>query len=527
MSFSHTIQHCISDRRKLILNLAARLVVAVFAFAFVVSAQFGPKPYADGELLIKLKAGETRDSVAELTLRMGALVVEKLGDTGWMRMKLPDNMTVKMAEAKFGSLPFVEAAQPNFYYQLQVTPDDTRFSELWGMSKISAPAAWDVETGSSTTIVAVIDTGIKYTHPDLAANLWTNSGEKPGNGIDDDDNGFVDDYYGYDFFFDDPDPNDEHGHGTHVAGTIGALGNNALGVVGVNWNVRLMAVKIYDSTGFGTTSAMLINAYNYVRSMRERGENIRVTNNSYGDCTEACDYDQATRDALEALGNAGVLNVFAAGNDARNVDSAPSYPASYDLPTIVSVASSTSTDTRSGFSNFGPISVDLAAPGSSILSTVMTSGEYGMKSGTSMASPHVAGAAALLSSHDPGLSNLSLKATLMNSVDKLAAWTSLVGSGGRLNAAAALGSETVCTYSLSAKSIAAPTKGGFFTVNVNAPENCGFSVRSLDRWIIPMSEKDFRGPGEVRFRVTVNPTVTRSGTIRIAGTDVPVTQSRL
>ncbi len=525
MSFFHIKQHCDRDAAPKSAFLVAA-IAAMLALSVIANAQLTQKTFAGGELLIKLKAGEPQARLTELARSTGSQLLEKLGDTGWMRMKLPEKTTVRMGEAQFASFPFVEAAQPNYYYHLQVTPDDTRFSELWGMTKISAPAAWDIETGSSSTIVAVIDTGIQYTHEDLAANMWTNSGETPGNGIDDDANGYIDDHYGYDFFFGDADPLDEYGHGTHVAGIIGAAGNNGLGVVGVNWNVRVMAVKIYDSTGFGTTSAMLINAYNYVRMMRGRGENIRVTNNSYGGCDEACGYDQATMEALEALANAGVLNVFSAGNDASNVDLNPSYPGSYDLPGIITVASSTSTDARSGFSNYGPLSVDLAAPGSSILSTVMTSGLYGTKSGTSMAAPHVSGAAALLSSHNPSLTNLSLKATLMNSVDTLAGWSGLVGSGGRLNVSAALANQTVCTYSLSDKSITAPTKGGFFTVSVSAPANCGFSVRSGDRWIIPMSERDLRGPGEVRFRVTLNPTITRSGSITIAGQEVAVVQSR-
>ncbi len=189
--------------------------------------------------------------------------------------------------------------------------------------------------------------------------MWSNPGETPGNGIDDDSNGFIDDVYGYDFRFNDADPLDEHGHGTHVAGTIGAKGNNALGVVGVNWHVRLMAIKIYDATGFGTTSAMLINAYNYVRLMKTNGVNIRVTNNSYSGCDEACGYDQATKDALDAMGNAGILNVFAAGNDNTNIDTSPAFPAGYTSPSVLSVASSTSTDARSGFSNYGAENVDL------------------------------------------------------------------------------------------------------------------------------------------------------------------------
>jgi subtilisin family serine protease len=295
------------------------------------------------------------------------------------------------------------------------------------LNKISAPAAWDLTTGSSAVVVANIDTGIRYTHEDLAANAWTNPGEVNGNGIDDDGNGFVDDYYGYDFRFNDSDPADQNGHGTHTSGTIGASGNNGLGVAGVSWNVKIMTIKIYSQSGTDTTSAMLINAYNYVTMMKNRGVNIRITNNSYGGCDEACGYDQATKDALDAMGDAGILNVFAAGNDARNTDNLPAYPASYTSPSILSVANSTSTDTRNGSSNFGIVTVDLSAPGTAILSTTNGSNtSYGGMSGTSMASPHVAGAAALLAAYNPNLSAASLKATL--SVRPLGAGLVVIGT---------------------------------------------------------------------------------------------------
>ena len=385
--------------------------------------------------------------------------------------------------------------------------------------------AWDLSTGSANVVVANIDTGIRYTHPDLAANIWRNPGETNNNGIDDDGNGFVDDYYGYDFFSNDSDPMDENGHGTHTSGTIGAVGNNNLGVTGVNWNVRLMAIKIYDAGG-NSTSAILINAYNYVRLMKNRGVNIRVTNNSYGGCNEACGFDQATKDALDALGNAGVLQVFAAGNNGRNIETTPFYPASYTSPSILTAAASDQDDNRASFSNFGTTSVDVAAPGVGILSTILSASNYGTLSGTSMATPHTAGSAALLAAYNPNLSAASLKATLMNTVDQLPQWNGVIKTGGRVNVAKALQNQTVCNFALSKSAQFAPTKGGYFTVDVTAAPNCDYSAKSNSNWVHISNPESLSGNQTVTFRVSINPTITRASTITIAGVALTVRQSR-
>lgn len=510
---------------KIIFVFAVLLCAASFAFG-----QKSEKTFADGEILVKFKGGLPQSAVAGLNDKIGADLLETLGDLNWLRVKLPAGMSVEEAVAEYQKYGEVEAAQPNFYYRLTLTPNDPQYTNagMYGLGRISAPAAWDLTTGSSSVVVAVIDTGTRLTHEDLAANLWTNSGETNNNGVDDDGNGFVDDYYGYDFRYNDANPADEHGHGTHVGGTIGAAGNNGIGVTGVNWNVKLMTIKIYSAAATDSTSAMLVNAYNYVRTMKNRGVNIRVTNNSYGDCPEACGYDQATRDALDALGEAGVLNVFAAGNNGRNVDTnAPHYPSSYNLPSILSVASSTSTDARSSFSNFGAVSVDLAAPGSGIYSTTNGSNtSYGGNSGTSMASPHVAGAAALLSAYNPNLSAASLKATLMNSVDVLTAWNGVVKSGGRLNVFNALQNQTVCSFNLSQTDLTAPTKGGVFTVNVSAAANCDYSVKSNAKWISVTSASPLSGNGAVTFRVSTNQQISRTAAIKIGDQTLTVRQSR-
>ncbi|MDQ3181684.1 MAG: S8 family serine peptidase [Acidobacteriota bacterium] len=500
-------------------------VLAFFLSAQITVAQKSSKAFVEGELLVKYKSGTADAPIVETNNRIGATVVEEFSDLGWQRVKLPASLSVGKAISQYKNFAEVEAAQPNFIYQLAATPNDTSFGSLYGMQKISAPTAWDLSTGSANVVVANIDTGVRYTHPDLAANMWRNGGETQNNGIDDDGNGFIDDYYGYDFFSNDSDPLDENGHGTHTAGTIGAVGNNNLGVVGVNWNVRLMTIKIYDAAG-NSTSAILINAYNYVRLMKNRGVNIRVTNNSYGGCAEACDYDQATKDALDALGNADVLQVFAAGNNGRNIETTPFYPASYTSPSILAVAASDQNDNRASFSNFGTTSVDVAAPGVGILSTILSAGNYGTSSGTSMASPHTAGSAALLAAYNPNLSAASLKATLMNTVDQLPQWNNVVKTGGRVNVANALQNQTVCNFSLNKNSQFAPTKGGYFTVDVTAAPNCDYSVKSNAKWIHISNPASLSGNNTIVFRVSINPTITRTGTITIAGVAFTVRQSR-
>lgn len=346
-------------------------------------------------------------------------------------------ISVKVALEKLEKHPAVSYAQPNYKVRALGVPDDGRFSELWGLhnegqtggtpdADIDAPEAWDISTGSRDVIVGVIDTGVDYTHPDLVANMWSNPGEIPGDGVDNDGNGYIDDVHGINSILDNGDPMDDHGHGSHVAGTVGAEGNNSVGVVGVNHQVSLVGCKFLAADGFGST-ADAIQCVDYFVALKNAGHNVRVLNNSWGGGPE----EQALRDAITASEQADILFVAAAGNDTSNNDVSPHYPSNYEHESILSVASTNHNDGISWFSNWGLTSVDLAAPGSDILSTVP--GGYGSASGTSMASPHVAGAAALVLAVNPGLSALEVKQLLMESGDDNADMQGKIVSGKRLN----------------------------------------------------------------------------------------------
>jgi len=332
------------------------------------------------------------------------------------------------------NLPGVEHVEPNQYIQITARPNDPLFSQQWALANptnpgadIHAVAAWDINTRAANIVVAVIDSGIDYTHPDLSANMWRNPGEIPNNGIDDDNNGYVDDVYGYDFGDDDADPYDDNGHGTHVAGTIGAVGNNAIGVTGVAWNVRLMALKFLDDQGSGT-EADAVRAIDYAIRM-----GARIINASWG----GYGYSTILAQAISRAERAGVLFVAAAGNETNNNDTTPCYPASYPNSNIIAVAATDANDNLAWFSNFGPRTVHIAAPGDSILST-WPNGQYRYLDGTSMAAPHVSGAAALLWALHPDWSYRQVKDQLLQSVDVLSSLQGKILTGGRLNLAKAL-----------------------------------------------------------------------------------------
>lgn len=349
-------------RKTAFLMAAALLVFSLHGTAlYAARGKAGPHRagrYVEGELLVKYKSSVSTRSRALHMGSVGASLIRNLGYPGIEQVKLPSGLPVEEGAALFSQSPDVEYAEPNYIIKAAATPNDPRFGELWGLARINAPPAWDMTTGSASVIIAVIDSGVAYDHPDLIANMWTNTGETScTNFVDDDGNGYIDDCLGWDFVQGDKDPMDINGHGTHVAGTIGAVGNNGTGVTGVNWSVSIMPVRSLDSSGTGDTAGA-IRAINYARD-----NGARVINCSWGSYY----FSQSLKAAIDAA--PGVLFVCAAGNDGADTDRTPHYPSGYGSANIISVAATDTADVITNFSNFGAASVDVGAPGGSSIKT--------------------------------------------------------------------------------------------------------------------------------------------------------------
>jgi len=428
----------------------------------IVADSNGVQRYAADQVIVQFKSKSngnyfvSSDTISRAHAKTGTKVKKDFSAQnlpGLQVVQLANGADVQSVIKEYESNPDVLYAEPD--YIISISPDriepgtgddsslqiastipgDMYFSLLWGLrntgqtggtpgADISATSAWDLSTGSDQVIVAVVDTGVLYAHSDLSANIWTNPGEIAGNGIDDDHNGFIDDIHGWNFYSNTSDPLDDNGHGTHVSGTIGAVGNNGIGVTGVSWQVKIMALKAFDLEGNGFTS----DAVSAIRYANANGASV-ISNswNGLGGST-------ALQSAIDA---SPAVVVCAAGNFPQhpepNNDIVPQYPSSYPSANIISVAATDQTDLLASFSHYGPVSVDLAAPGTNIYSTYYD-GTYVFMSGTSMATPHVSGVAALVKSVNPSLTAIQIKNAILSTVDVKSSLSGKVNTSGRLNA---------------------------------------------------------------------------------------------
>jgi subtilisin family serine protease len=419
------------------------------------------------EVLVRFRHGVSEERIQSIAARLHDRVEDEIESVdGLVAVEDENGETQDQVVRDYASLPEVEYAEPNEVIQaepdadtpaaldssasgarlvadLDGGPNDPLLNEQWGLintgqrdgkaqADISALTAWSKTTGTDKVVVAVLDSGVDYTHPDLMNNIWHRPPDMEM--YFDRQLGVIDDYNGFSAVgTEDRDPMDENGHGTHCAGIIGAEGDNAEGIAGVNWQVEIMPLKFMGRGGFGTTKDA-IEAINYTVERKHDGVNVRVISASWGSRQKS----KALEDAIRKAGEADILFVAAAGNDSEDADRTPHFPANYQLPNVISVAALDRNDRLASFSNYGAKNVHVAAPGKEILSTWLD-GQYEEHSGTSMATPFVAGVAALVLSVEPNLSVKELRERLFTTVDKLDTLQGKVSTGGRVNAARAVG----------------------------------------------------------------------------------------
>jgi subtilisin family serine protease len=464
------------------LSLIVALAICAFLFlpqAKVYSKKLAPAKggYVANQILVKLKSsarssvdhsqpGPGRVKLAKELLPENGLSAESLdsadleAQSGAFLVTFDDNLSVEEALERAQRDPRIEYAEPNRLLEpAETMPNDSLFAQQWSLfnnlvqgADISATRAWDITTGTSEVVVAVTDTGIDLTHPDLAANIWVNPAEIANNGVDDDSNGLVDDVNGWNFSDDNKEVYSNaftDRHGTFVAGIIGAVGNNEVGVSGVAWNVKLMPVKFLG--GADNSVAGAIKAINYVVAQKKKGVNVRVINGSWGpgrsDCTAS--FSQALKDTITVAGNKGILFVSSSGNGicgtnslGDNLDVAPEYPAAWsgEIATHISVAAIGRDDDLLFFSNYGQRTVGIAAPGDGFVYSTHAGGFYGTFSpgGTSFAAPHITGIAALLAAHEPALTPAQIKRRIIDTAEPAPSLAGKVEASGRANAYNAL-----------------------------------------------------------------------------------------
>lgn len=478
--------------------------------------------YKEGEVLVKYRHQNTvlSQPFALKSTHLGASISSKL-----RLLELPGGKSVEDVVALLRQDPNVEFAEPNYLVRKTVVPDDTRFDDQWALTNIAATSAWDLQTGSTDIVVAVLDTGIDYNHADLAPNLWQNSAELSGiAGEDDDANGIVDDIWGVSYngatVTGDPlDDDTADAHGTHVSGIIGAAGNNAQGVSGVNWSTRVMAVKIlHGPLGLGSMSD-IIKGIGYAIS-----NNANVINLSF----DFPGYSNALESTIDDADANGVLVVSAAGNSGVDLDQSNVSPASIRSPNNIAVAAMTVGDTLPSFSNYGHTTVDVAAPGGaasytvtgilSTMSPIAGNGDYNYLAGTSMAAPHVSGLAALVWSQFPTLDHHQVKARILNSIDAVPELETKTISGGRINAYNALiNPDSAAIFRVTPSTVAA---GGQVTIT---GANFGAATGTVTLGSTGMQTVSWDSSG--KSIVAAIPLCIDSGEVRVngEGNDFPLT----
>ena len=410
-----------------------------------------PRQFGEAKVLVKFRTGVSEEAIRRITSRLNDRVEDEIESVpGLEAIDDLDDADAEAVASEYRNLPEVEFAERNYEISLEdtspglgpVRPRDPRFDEQWALANdgqnggkqgadISAMRAWAVTTGTEKVVVAVLDSGVDYTHMDLATNIWV----RPANvqPYDDADLGTIQDLHGYNALGNDSDPMDDNGHGTHCAGIIGAEGGNDIGITGVNWKIQIMPLKFMNAGGFGTTKDA-VEAINYVIDRKQKGVNVRIISTSWGSTQRSRALEAVIRKAYEE----GILFVAASGNASTNNDRSPHYPSSYN--NVVSVAALDRNDRLASFSNYGAKSVQIAAPGKDILST-WPGDAYEEHSGTSMATPVVAGVAALIVAQNPRISVDDLRSKVLASVDPLDSLKGRVATGGRINAAKAVGAE--------------------------------------------------------------------------------------
>ena len=414
------------------------------------------------EVLVRFKPGVSLERIRQIASANHDILTDEIESvSGLSVIDDLDNADAQSVVDQYAAMSDIVAyAEPNYQIKLDdpiqkanpndgvfrepqpAHPNDPQFTDQWALNNlgqdggkqradIDALQAWSKTKGSSDVVVAVLDTGVDFTHVDLRENMWFRPENVPA--YKDNELGSFNDINGFNGTDKIADPMDDNGHGTHCAGIIGAEGDNGEGIAGINWHVKIMPLKFLGRGGFGSTDAA-IEAINYAIDRKKHGVNIRIISASWGSTSSS----KALEDTIRAAGDAGILFVAAAGNDGSNNDSRPHYPSNYDLPNVVSVAALDRNDNLASFSNFGVKTVHVAAPGKDILSTWLNDG-YREASGTSMATPYVSGVAALIVANEPKISMEKLRDRLLKSVDKIDSLSGKVASGGRICAAKALG----------------------------------------------------------------------------------------